>query len=84
VTIGVNKSQVTESDRRVDEKTLAMIVGQEGGAPNWWDRARASNCSRCREGPEGGRRERASGRRGELGEASGGCCERAVGQVGSG
>jgi hypothetical protein len=49
-----------------EEKTLMMIVGQEGRGPKWWDRAWASkldrDCSRCREGrggegAEGGMRE---------------------------
>jgi hypothetical protein len=38
-TSGTNTSKwVTE----VEEKTLMMIVGQEGGRPKWWVRAWAS------------------------------------------
>jgi hypothetical protein len=54
-----------------EEKTLMMIVGQEGRAPKWWYRAWASkidrSCSRCREG----RRKEGRGRKGRAGEGEG-------------
>jgi hypothetical protein len=69
-----------------EEKTLMMIVGQEGGKPKWWDRAWASkvdrDCSRCREG-RGGRTEGGRGE-GRGGEGEGEGAGKGPGEDGSG